>query len=549
MFAPVTFVVLTLVSVAAVQAAPEAVPGLASLSGKRSSRLTVSPAAHKTQLMDEPVSWLLNSLYYSADCNSIGPALFIDGAVTNICLISPDDPGKSYFYSCGESSYSIVTYNGNDCDPEEVISTVNGDFQCQPYSKAGSLLQSSQMSCKLSSTAMLPGFYIVDGNSFSTTCDDYFDFSGVLNRACASYLNESTTYSVYYDFGSAFYFPNGDCTGNSTSWSNIDTNQNCAYSNTYGYNEVYTRRALTDTVVAVSARPTPSPTNAPSQRPTLSLNPTLSPSQAPTVDPSQSPSETPSQSPSATPSEVPTASPSAVPSIAPTVQPSIVPTKTPTISPTVAPTISPTVSPTVVPTMTPTTVPTTILTTSPSLMPTALSGIHPTAKPSRRSQPTLFPTYPPGVTISDQTMPGLNIKTNYPIDVFNIPGDYQDAILAVLVPNGMILDRIDAVVRSIAHDLTTTEVHFLHVLPSGSIFMSSILDAWGRLSLPTMVYMNMVYPTVSHTTKAIIGFTGLEDPREIYDRAVFIIAENNLYYPDLKAVQDYLQGFGPASVR
>ncbi len=169
---------------------------------------------------------------------------------------------------------------------------------------------------------------------------------------------------------------------------------------------------------SVSMQPSASPTKKPTQKPTVAPSkspttmptpiptqtPTSKPTSAPTGSPSVSPTNLPTESPSASPTNTPTAAPSDSPTFKPTAKPSSKPTDQPTTSPSRNPTSSPTVKPTPKPTFKPTAKPTSepsvSPTSSPTESPTASPTSEPTAAPS--DSPTVKPTAKPSSKPTDQ---------------------------------------------------------------------------------------------------------------------------------------------------
>jgi hypothetical protein len=110
----------------------------------------------------------------------------------------------------------------------------------------------------------------------------------------------------------------------------------------------------------VTATPTPTNTETPTQTPTNTETPTQTPTN--TETPTNTPSETPTNTPSVTPTETPTNTPSVTPTETPTNTPTNTPTQTQTGTPTpsVTATLTPTTS--VTPTQTQTSTPTPTIT-------------------------------------------------------------------------------------------------------------------------------------------------------------------------------------------
>ena len=141
-------------------------------------------------------------------------------------------------------------------------------------------------------------------------------------------------------------------------------------------------------------RPTRRPFQDRTSAPTETIEPSPSPSKVPSTSPSSDPTRT--SAPSASPSSLPSASPA--PSTGPTDDPSARPTLSPSTDPTQGPTSEPTTSPSISPTKSPTLLPTTI----PSVSPTETRSLNPSAFPSSdpTNEPTETPTSSPSVSPS-----------------------------------------------------------------------------------------------------------------------------------------------------
>jgi len=158
-----------------------------------------------------------------------------------------------------------------------------------------------------------------------------------------------------------------------------------------------------------SATPTVSPTPTASDTPTVTVTPTATP----THTHSNTPTDTPTQTPTNTPTDTPTASPTPTftlthtPTDTPTYTPT--PTDTPTVSPT--PTFTPTYTSTDTPTITPT------ATDTPTDTPTPTATDTPTVSPTATETPTQTPTHTPTHTLTSTATPTYtptDVPTNTP---------------------------------------------------------------------------------------------------------------------------------------
>jgi len=132
-------------------------------------------------------------------------------------------------------------------------------------------------------------------------------------------------------------------------------------------------------------------TARPTSAPTLSVQPTVSPSYVPSFSPTNVPTLMPSESPSTSPTRTPSVNPTQQPSRSPSAQPTDIPSSSPSVKPSVAPSSNPSTKPSVAPSPTPSTTPTMSPTVTPSVTPTE----NPTAPPS--SKPSASPTKIPPV--------------------------------------------------------------------------------------------------------------------------------------------------------
>ena len=107
----------------------------------------------------------------------------------------------------------------------------------------------------------------------------------------------------------------------------------------------------------------------PSSIPSLSLAPSVQPSELPSHQPSLRPTEEPSLAPSMLPSKIPSFLPSNLPSLHPSVIPSQSPSISPSLEPSPSPSSVPSLIPSASPSINPSSTPTSIPTSVPSLMP------------------------------------------------------------------------------------------------------------------------------------------------------------------------------------
>ena len=144
-----------------------------------------------------------------------------------------------------------------------------------------------------------------------------------------------------------------------------------------------------------------------------SLLPTNAPSQKPTISPTQEPTFSPTQKPTISPTQESTFSPTQKPTISPTQESTFSPTQKPTISPTQEPTNTQTQEPTNTQTQEPTNVPTQEPTNVPTQEPTNTQTQEPTNTQTQES--TNVPTQEPTNTPTNNfTNAPINLSTNIP---------------------------------------------------------------------------------------------------------------------------------------
>lgn len=107
------------------------------------------------------------------------------------------------------------------------------------------------MACLQGSTFHLPADYIVSSHAWTVACQGAYEFSAILNRACAPYINSTSAsvYSLFYDYPYSYRYAGMTCSGNYTTASLIDQDASCSASGSAGSNTIYALRNLTSAVV------------------------------------------------------------------------------------------------------------------------------------------------------------------------------------------------------------------------------------------------------------------------------------------------------------
>ncbi|RDD40187.1 Hypoxanthine-guanine phosphoribosyltransferase [Trichoplax sp. H2] len=67
-------------------------------------------------------------------------------------------------------------------------------------------------------------------------------------------------------------------------------------------------------------------------------------------------------------------------------------------------------------------------------------------------------------------------QQEYPLDLFCIPPHYNTALESVLIPNGMILDRVARMAKDIINDLDDRSMHVLCMLKGGFKFFGDLVE-------------------------------------------------------------------------
>lgn len=83
-----------------------------------------------------------------------------------------------------------------------------------------------------------------------------------------------------------------------------------------------------------------------------------------------------------------------------------------------------------------------------------------------------------------QLLPGVFIPDNSPrfdVNAFPTPLQYKGLLDSVLLPNGLIKDRVQQLVQQLASDHHGQEVHFLCVLKGAAVFFGDMLNHWMHL--------------------------------------------------------------------
>ncbi|KAK3589615.1 hypothetical protein CHS0354_043075 [Potamilus streckersoni] len=73
-------------------------------------------------------------------------------------------------------------------------------------------------------------------------------------------------------------------------------------------------------------------------------------------------------------------------------------------------------------------------------------------------------------------------NNGYPLDMFCIPKHYEEDLEKILIPSGLITDRIERLAREIVHDFSHEGLVCLCVLKGGYKFFTDLLDRIKQLN-------------------------------------------------------------------
>eukprot|EP00903_Cladosiphon_okamuranus_P009348 g8914.t1 len=71
-------------------------------------------------------------------------------------------------------------------------------------------------------------------------------------------------------------------------------------------------------------------------------------------------------------------------------------------------------------------------------------------------------------------------QDGFSLDMFAVPHHYKDDVSKILIPHGLVIDRIQKLAKDIRHDYADTTIHLLCVLKGGSAYFHDLIAALRR---------------------------------------------------------------------
>ncbi|KAK6166020.1 hypothetical protein SNE40_022810 [Patella caerulea] len=144
--------------------------------------------------------------------------------------------------------------------------------------------------------------------------------------------------------------------------------------------------------------------------------------------------------------------------------------------------------------------------------------------------------------------------TGYPLDMFCIPKHYEDSLEHVLIPAGLIDDRIERLARDIIQDFRNEALTGLCVLKGGYKFFTDLLDKIKALnrnseeSVPLAVDFIRV-KSYTDTTSGELQVTGIDNLDHLKGKNVLIVEDIIDTGKTMKRLLDVLQKHNPKSIK
>ncbi|XP_050418335.1 hypoxanthine-guanine phosphoribosyltransferase isoform X2 [Patella vulgata] len=156
--------------------------------------------------------------------------------------------------------------------------------------------------------------------------------------------------------------------------------------------------------------------------------------------------------------------------------------------------------------------------------------------------------------------------TGYPLDMFCIPKHYEDSLEHVLIPAGLINDRIERLARDIIQDFRNEALTGLCVLKGGYKFFTDLLDKIKALnrnseeSVPLAVdfirvksYTRELECNGAHfikdTTSGDLQVTGIDNLDHLTGKNVLIVEDIIDTGKTMKKLLEVLQKHNPKSIK
>ncbi|ESP00753.1 hypothetical protein LOTGIDRAFT_225737 [Lottia gigantea] len=142
----------------------------------------------------------------------------------------------------------------------------------------------------------------------------------------------------------------------------------------------------------------------------------------------------------------------------------------------------------------------------------------------------------------------------YPLNMFCVPKHYEDDLEHVLIPAGLINDRIERLAREIIQDFRHEAITGLCVLKGGYKFFTDLLDKIKALnrnseeSVPLAVDFIRV-KSYTGTTSGEMTVTGIDNLENLKDKNVLIVEDIIDTGKTMIKLLEILQKYNPKSIK
>ncbi|CAN0060609.1 unnamed protein product, partial [Sphacelaria rigidula] len=83
---------------------------------------------------------------------------------------------------------------------------------------------------------------------------------------------------------------------------------------------------------------------------------------------------------------------------------------------------------------------------------------------------------------------------SFPVEHFAVPHHYKDSVSEILIPRGLVLDRIQKLAKDIREDYSGETIHLVCVLKGGSAYFHDLITALRRHH----DYNDLLYPPFTY---------------------------------------------------
>ncbi|KAM9322250.1 hypoxanthine-guanine phosphoribosyltransferase-like [Pholidichthys leucotaenia] len=153
-----------------------------------------------------------------------------------------------------------------------------------------------------------------------------------------------------------------------------------------------------------------------------------------------------------------------------------------------------------------------------------------------------------GIVIADD-WPG------YSLDLFSYPAHYCGDLECVIVPHGLIKDRIERLARNIMHDLGDHDIVVLCVLKGGYQFCADLVDEIKALScssdrtIPMRVHFIRLKSYMNDKSMENLEIVGAEDLSFLSGKNVLIVEAIVGTGKTMRTLLDHVEAFRPKMIK